>query len=97
MWNSSCGWWRPQRSGILVLIPNMIILMLIRLSKAGRLAEFDMLANKFFVASGKARDAIYKEALTLAKKAGVASKHYVRVMEKLANGTEDYIEKESKR
>jgi len=65
--------------------------------QAGRLAEFDSLANKFFVASGKARDSLYKEALALASKAGAASKHYVRVMEKLANGTEDYVEKESKR
>jgi len=65
--------------------------------KAGRLAEFDSLANKFFVASGKTRDSIYKEALTLAKEAGAASKHYVHVMGKLVNGTESYLEKESKR
>jgi protein disulfide-isomerase A6 len=65
--------------------------------KAGRLAEFDSLANKFFVASGKARDSVYNEALTLASEAGAASKHYLRVMEKLVNGTESYLEKESKR
>ena len=55
------------------------------------------MANRFFVASGKARDSIYQEALALASKAGAASKHYVRVMEKLVNGTEGYLEKESKR
>lgn len=65
--------------------------------QAGRLAEFDSLANKFLDASGKARDSIYKEALTLAKAADATSKHYIRVMEKLVNGTENYIEKESKR
>jgi len=65
--------------------------------KAGRLAEFDSLANKFFVARGKVRDSVYQEALTLAKGAGAASKHYVRVMEKLVNGTDNYLEKESKR
>jgi len=65
--------------------------------QAGRLGELDLLANKFFVASGKARDSIYKDALALASKTGAASKHYIRVMEKVANGTEDYVEKESKR
>jgi len=65
--------------------------------QAGRLDAFDKMANKFFAASGTARNSIYREALTLASKAGAGSKHYVRVMEKLVNGTEDYIEKESKR
>lgn len=64
---------------------------------AGRLPDFDALASKFFVASGKARDAIYKDAIALAGTAGETSKHYMRVMEKLANGTEGYLEKESKR
>jgi len=65
--------------------------------EAGRIAEFDALASKFFVAAGDARDSIYKEASSLAASAGLASKHYIRVMEKLVNGTEGYIEKEAKR
>lgn len=64
---------------------------------AGRLPEFDTLASKFFVATGAARDAVYKEALELASSAGAAGKHYLRIMEKVTNGTEAYIEKESKR
>lgn len=64
---------------------------------AGRLPEFDALASKFFVATGAARDALYKEALELANTAGAASKHYLRVMEKVVNGSEAYLEKESKR
>jgi protein disulfide-isomerase A6 len=66
-------------------------------SQAGRLAEFDALANKFFVAGSAVRASIYKEAATLADKTGPASKHYIRVMQKLVNDTDGYIEKESKR
>ncbi|KAJ7284994.1 protein disulfide isomerase [Mycena rebaudengoi] len=65
--------------------------------KAGRLADFDALASKFFVAAGDARDALFKDAAALAASAGAVSKHYLRVMEKLVNGTEEYVEKESKR
>jgi len=65
--------------------------------KAGRLAEFDELAHQFFVATADARDALYKQATALAASAGAASKHYLRVMEKVVNGTEGYVEKETKR
>jgi protein disulfide-isomerase A6 len=64
---------------------------------AGRLPDFDALANKFFVATGEARDSIYKEASILAAQAGASSKHYLRIMEKLTNGPGEYLEKESKR
>jgi len=65
--------------------------------KAGRHPEFDALASKFFVAVGDARASLLKDAVTLAESAGVVSKHYLRVMEKIVNGTEGYLEKESKR
>jgi len=65
--------------------------------KAGRHAEFDALASKFFIATGAARNSIYQEAVALASNAGSVSKHYLRVMEKLVSGTEGYIEKETKR
>jgi protein disulfide-isomerase A6 len=64
---------------------------------AGRLPEFDALANKFFVATSDARDSIYREALALAATAGATGKHYVKVMEKVVNGTEAYFEKEATR
>ncbi|KZT20154.1 protein disulfide isomerase [Neolentinus lepideus HHB14362 ss-1] len=64
---------------------------------AGRLPELDTLASKFFVATGEVRDVVYKEALSLAAKAGASGKHYLRVMEKVVNGTEDYVERESQR
>ncbi|KAF8233197.1 disulfide isomerase [Tricholoma matsutake] len=65
--------------------------------KAGRLAEFDSLAHQFFIATADARDSLYKQATVLAASAGTASRHYLRVMEKLVNGTEGYVEKETKR
>ncbi|KAF8968140.1 protein disulfide isomerase [Flammula alnicola] len=65
--------------------------------EAGRLAQFDNLAHKFFTSPASARDSLYKEALNLAASAGAASKHYIRVMEKVVNGTTGYVEKESKR
>lgn len=49
------------------------------------------------MASADARSSILKEAAILAATAGGASKHYLRVMEKVVNGTEDYLEKESNR
>jgi protein disulfide-isomerase A6 len=55
------------------------------------------LAHQFFVATGDARDALYKQATALGEGAGAASKHYLRVMEKLVNGAEGYVEKETKR
>ncbi|KAF9003951.1 protein disulfide isomerase [Cyathus striatus] len=65
--------------------------------EAGRLVDFDALANKFFTSAAGVRDSMYQEALTLAAAAGPASKHYIRVMEKVINGTEEYIQKEAKR
>jgi protein disulfide-isomerase A6 len=65
--------------------------------KAGRHPELDELASQFLVATAKARDAIVKEAKILTAKAGPLTKHYLRVMEKLANDSEDYLEKEATR
>ncbi|KAI0783773.1 protein disulfide isomerase [Abortiporus biennis] len=66
-------------------------------SKAGRLPELDALAAKFFDATASARDSILKEASTIAATVGPAAKHYLRVMEKVVNGSDEYLEKESKR
>ncbi len=74
------------------LIPNVHLTF-----QAGRSTEFDSLASKFFVATGAARDAVYKEAVSLAAELGPAANHYLRVMEKVVNGSEDYVAKESKR
>jgi len=65
--------------------------------EAGRHPEFDKLASKFFTATGTARDAIYKEASVLAAEVGPAAAHYLRVMEKVVSGKQDYLTKESKR
>ena len=65
--------------------------------QAGRHAELDTLAQKFYTASAGARESLYSEALEIARNAGSAAKHYTRVMEKLTNGSAGYIEKEFKR
>ncbi|KAH7884731.1 protein disulfide isomerase [Phlebopus sp. FC_14] len=65
--------------------------------EAGRLEELDMLAQKFLAATGDARDAIYKETLALADNIGSTANQYLRVMEKVVNNSEAYIQKETRR
>ena len=65
--------------------------------KAGRLEQLDALAAKFYEESAAARQALLKEASELASTLGAGAKHYLRVMEKVVNGSEDYLEKESTR
>lgn len=66
--------------------------------KAGRLAELDALAVKFVEESAVgARQSLLKEAGDLAATLGAGAKHYLRVMEKVVNGSEDYLEKETTR
>jgi len=81
--NEKCGTYRAVGGGL-----N---------DQAGRHPKFDALASKFFTATGAARDAIYKEASILAAQVGPAAKHYIRVMEKVVKGKEDYFANESKR
>ncbi|KAF8627025.1 hypothetical protein AX15_004605 [Amanita polypyramis BW_CC] len=65
--------------------------------KAGRLPEFDVLAQKFFTAAADAKDAVYQEAKYLAGEVKDNAKPYLKVMERIVNGSIGYIEKESKR
>jgi protein disulfide-isomerase A6 len=65
--------------------------------QAGRHVELDTLAQTFYTASSSARESLYSEALEIVTTAGSAAKYYVRVMEKIINGSAGYIEKESKR
>ncbi|EIW54716.1 protein disulfide isomerase [Trametes versicolor FP-101664 SS1] len=65
--------------------------------KVGRLEQLDALASKFFEESAAARQTLLKEASTLAATLGDGAKHYIRVMEKVVNGSEEYLEKESTR
>lgn len=58
--------------------------------------SLDVLASQFSsVPTSRAR--LYKEASTLGEQIGHGAKYYLRVMEKLLSGTEDYVEKETKR
>lgn len=65
--------------------------------KAGRIPEFDALASKFFTAAVDAKTSILDEATALATSAGATAQHYLKVMNKIANGSEEYLQKESAR
>ncbi|KAG5637160.1 hypothetical protein H0H81_005563 [Sphagnurus paluster] len=65
--------------------------------KAGRITELDNLASKFFTASADARAKIISEAKALAASAGTAAQHYLRVMDKIVNSSEAYVQKEATR
>ncbi|TFK85989.1 protein disulfide isomerase [Polyporus arcularius HHB13444] len=65
--------------------------------QAGRLEQLDALAAKFFEETAAVRQELLKEATSLASTLGAGAKHYIRVMEKVVNGSEDYLEKESAR
>ena len=65
--------------------------------EAGRLPEFGSLAEKFFDAVGHARQEIFQDASKLAESVGPAANHYIKVMEKIVNGSEEYLAKEVKR
>jgi protein disulfide-isomerase A6 len=81
--NEKCGTYRAVGGGLS--------------ATAGRLPELDTLAQKFFSATGDARSAVYNEAVALAETLGMPAKHYIKIMEKVVNGTDTYFEKESKR
>ena len=65
--------------------------------QAGRIPELDKLASKFFSAAASARAALLDEAATLAKVAGATSQHYLRIMQKVVDSSEEYLTKESAR
>lgn len=69
------------------------------LSQAGRHAQLDLLAKKFFAASSVDRESIYQQALTISSTIDdpANTRQYTRVMENLVNGTKGYFQKESER
>jgi len=81
--NKHCGTQRSDKGGL-----N---------EEAGRITHFDELAAEFFAATGAARQTIYEKAKTLVDEANTTSKHYLRVMDKLVNGAEEYLQKEKGR
>ena len=60
---------------------------------AGRLPSLDELAQKFITATGDVRATLLREAKTL----GEDAQGYIRVMEKIAKNSNEYIGKEMKR
>lgn len=101
--NEKCGTQRTVGGGLTDLVRTLDFLPVLSpvlisvIVQAGRLPDLDKLASQFFAATGAARDEIYKDATALAEKVGPVAKQYVRVMEKVVNGSEEYVEKESKR
>lgn len=81
--NSKCGTFRAVGGGLT--------------EEAGRLPDFDTLASKFYGAAADARSAVYDEAVALAATAGSTAQQYLKVMQKVVNGSEEYIVKESNR
>jgi protein disulfide-isomerase A6 len=65
--------------------------------QAGRVAQLDSLASRFFSATADARSAVYEEALALAKTLGLSASPYIKVMEKVVNSSDAYFAKETKR
>lgn len=61
--------------------------------QAGRLPTLDSLAQRYYTADKAVRETIYAEA----KAAGENASYYVRVMEKLASGADEWVNKEVKR
>jgi len=66
-------------------------------SEAGRVATLDTLAQKIITAEASARAAILAEAKEVAEATGAGAAYYLRVMQKLVDGSEEYIAKETKR
>ncbi|KAI0338048.1 protein disulfide isomerase [Trametopsis cervina] len=65
--------------------------------QAGRHPEFDSMASRFLVAAADTRNTLYKDAQLFAQATGGKYKYYIKVMEKVLNGTEGYVDKETAR
>ena len=66
---------------------------------AGRHPEFDSLASRFVVAAADkvAQSKLYEDAKLFGRATGAKYKYYLKVMEKVMNGTEGWVEKEAAR
>ena len=99
--NAKCGTSRAVGGGLNDQVYFPVFTFLLGLLKiiqqAGRVPELDSLAQQFATAKGSTRKKVYDSAVGLA---GSDSKHgsvYLRVMEKMLNGADEYLEKETKR
>lgn len=55
------------------------------------------MASRFVVAASDVRDTLFKDAELFARATGAKYKYYLKVMEKIVNGTEGWLEKETNR
>ncbi|THH06424.1 hypothetical protein EW145_g4097 [Phellinidium pouzarii] len=65
--------------------------------EAGRIPEFDALAHRFFSAATDVKNTILDEAIVMANGLGSTAQQYLKVMKKVVNGSDEYLEKESAR
>ncbi|KAF8520539.1 protein disulfide isomerase [Gautieria morchelliformis] len=65
--------------------------------QAGRVPELDSLARRFSTVSPSGRKYVYDAAVEVAGAVGGHASIYLRAMEKVLNGTDDYVVKETKR
>jgi protein disulfide-isomerase A6 len=100
--NEKCGTYRAVGGGLngKVGLESFSVsrhALMIWIVQAGRVAKLDALAQEFFSAVPESRKSIYESAVGAAGLSREYGKHYIRVMEKVLNGTADYVEKETAR
>ena len=66
-------------------------------AKVVKYPPLDDLASKFISEAVDARNALFEQATVLASGAGSTAQYYLRVMEKVLKGSEEYITKETAR
>ena len=66
-------------------------------SMAGRVAKLDDLAAQFYMAARDTRQTIYDEAISIVESVGAQGQHYLKVMQKVTNTSDEYVAKESAR
>ncbi|KAI0090087.1 protein disulfide isomerase [Irpex rosettiformis] len=64
---------------------------------AGRHPEFDSLASRFIVAASDGRSKLVEDAKLFARATGDKYQYYLKVMDKVVNGSEQWVEKEANR
>lgn len=80
-----------------VSFPSLLFALTSFWYQAGRSPKLDEYARKFFSASPANRQSVYEVVKGLEEATIRDGEPYIRAMEKVLNGTTDYVEKELKR
>jgi protein disulfide-isomerase A6 len=100
--NKHCGTHRAVGGGLndlvgLLTSVDCLTSLIALFIQAGRVASLDSLAAQFFTALPTSRSSVLEEASAVGATLGDSASYYLKVMQKVVNGTEDYVEKEAKR